>query len=393
MKKFLPLLCVLLIWSDTSIAQSRLRSAESIMVENGKIVESGVLADGNSTIFVEFVAGDRVAYTQKKENYDGEILPPTVISAPDKPPRARMRELSTFEVITDSGEEVSIVSQYSLLPSRERLRLSLKEDNLEERYGAQVLTRIYDEDEIGSPKLWFYDFETEEWDRLGGILSESSEPDTKVFSSIIHKTGTYTLWDENPSPTYNPNTNQEEIELAEESPFPSVDVNGTTSGFNRDGFGEDGNGEGFIDGIVDGIFGGDDPELELGNRSQTVINNDRENGEFAFDAQLDDALVLEDLEETGPIVVPAIDSTPVSTPPIQEPPSTETIPAVQEEPQNTEENLQSSAPLLQANSFLNVGDLPKTGTEESIKIPWFIFLLLLGIGSSIYFALRKENQQ
>ncbi len=452
MKKYFIVVLVLLFSGSILQAQEDvLRSRESVEVKNGKIVRTGVLADNDGVLFVEFIAGDFVVkradterclkLTRKDfqrrscintlalEEYEGEVLAPVILDKPDKAPRARMREIITFEMIVDTNDEVFFVDRYTIMHPSERLRQGIRFGDLEPgNSGAQVLMRIFNEDEIGQPSLWFYNTDENRWREIGGILTDSAEPDVKIFSAIIARTGLYTIWDANPPPTFSPNFPIDEIELAEESPFPSVEIPT-----------QEGN---FIEEDIDGstIPGVDEfkssantpPETEteeLGTFGERT-NNHLELPDFVKENFLNpDGTPVGSEQE---IVVPSLDGGASTTPetgtdqPVNPnqitpntftPPNTEetgnnpNIPVITTEntPQNTGESntnalpsgnliesqisdsLQSAAPLLQANSFSNFGEtLPVTGRKEDFKFPWLIVVVLALIGGSLMIAFQKK---
>lgn len=207
---------------------AQLRSVPAIPIKKGKIMKTAILSDSSGQLFLEFLKGDRVATDNKDiKVYEGEVLPPTLVDAPAKPPRARMRELLSFEVISNTSDNLFFIDQYAAMNAHVRQRLSYHDtEKLTARQsGIQVLMKVFTEDRVGRPALWFYDSEKKKWYRQGGIITESAEKEIKVFSTIIFKTGTFTIWDENPSPDFNPDepTHQEDIEMAEKSPYPSVE--------------------------------------------------------------------------------------------------------------------------------------------------------------------------
>ncbi len=249
MKNILKSFWILILCVFTFNVNAQLRSIPAIPVEKGRILKTAILADPTGQVFLEFIKGDRVATDNKDiKVYEGEILPPTIVDAPAKAPRARMRELLSFEIISNTGDNLFLIDQYAALNAHTRKRLSYQDsEKLSARQsGIQILTKIFTEDKIGRPAIWFYDLEKTKWFRLGGITTESSERKIKVFSGIIYQSGTFTIWDENPGPDFNPEaiTNPEDVELAEVSPYPSVENSAETVGsvdedFNYDTFNGD----------------------------------------------------------------------------------------------------------------------------------------------------------
>jgi len=205
-------------------AQNRLKTSNAVQVNAGFIQDTVVLADPNSTLFLEFLKGDRVAKVLDQQIYEGEILPPIPIDVPARAPRARMREILSFEVFSDTNEPLELIDQYAAIHAKKRLRLSLASTNDQRRQGAQLITTFNKDLNVGRPALWRYNPSNikQPWQRLGGIMGETAERDTQIFSAFLYATGVYTIWDENPNPEFEVAFPIDEIELAEESPFPSV---------------------------------------------------------------------------------------------------------------------------------------------------------------------------
>ncbi len=208
-------------------AQTSLKTNKSTVIEKGFITETVVLGDESSQIFLEFIKGDRVAKALDGQIYDGEILPPVLVDVPAKAPRARMREVLSFEVISDTSEELELIDQFTALHPKDRLRTSLKNQAGERRQGAQLITVLPADSPHNRVSLWHYDPNNTKtpWIRLGGIKGEAPAGEAQVFSAYLYGTGVFTLWDENPSPDFQPSFVNDDIELAEPSPFPSVTEN------------------------------------------------------------------------------------------------------------------------------------------------------------------------
>ena len=200
-----------------------LRTVSNIEVQNGQIVESGVLADDQGVVFVEMTRGSYVANELDRNGFSGEILPPELIEPIAKAPRARMREIISFEFFTDRADTALFVDRYALVSEKTLLREQILTGNTVARSsGAQFLTQFTRDQNIGQAALWRYVPQDESWDRIGGITSNSNQPDTDIFSVILFQTGIYTIWDEDPAPVLSENTDPSLIQLAEASPFPSV---------------------------------------------------------------------------------------------------------------------------------------------------------------------------
>ncbi len=228
-----------------AVEKDPLRANDSVVVNEGFVAETAILSDPEGIIFLEFLKGTYTAVEEAKTGFDGEIMPPEIIEVPARPPRARMKEFLTFELLTDSGDDVVFVDRFALKPDKNKLREEVTNpDQFFQRPGAAILTRISTEDKVALPTLWEFkgeEFATEKcsiersvirrqkcvrrnlWRRIGGKLEESEEPEISIFSAIFTKTGIYAIFDENPSPDFVPPFPIDEIEAAEESPFPSVE--------------------------------------------------------------------------------------------------------------------------------------------------------------------------
>lgn len=224
----------------TALGQTSLKTVNSVKVENGFISETSVLADDQGQIFLEFIEGDRVAKKLDGQVYDGEILPPIQIDAPAKAPRARMRELRSFELISDNSEELQLIDQFSALHAKDRLRQSFKAQAGSRSQGVQIITLFQTDSLVNQPALWHYDPNNAKtpWERLGGIMGEAPAGEVRVFSAYLYSTGIFTIWDENPQPDFQPSFPNDKIELAEPSPYPSVDTSEDTLLLENDTFTE-----------------------------------------------------------------------------------------------------------------------------------------------------------
>ncbi len=219
-----------LILSFLSLSASAQWLTEGVIkVQNGKIVESGVLADSKGKIYLEFLKDQTVANKADKTAFSGELLPPVIIESPIKAPRARMREISSFDLITSDDSDINFIDSRSLIRSRNRLRVSLSEETLKNDSGVLLLTRMFLNENISRPALWhLVDPKNQDhqkrWKRIGGKLENSPEPDVKIFSATIFASGMYTIWDEDPLPESTPYwTDPVNIEPALVSPTPSVE--------------------------------------------------------------------------------------------------------------------------------------------------------------------------
>lgn len=337
-------------------AREALRADDIIKVQDGKVFDTGILSDENGIVYLEFIKGDFVNYKKDKQPFSGEILPPAIIDKPLKLPRHRMREVLSFEFLTDNVETVSFIDRYSLMHPKQYLRATLSNpDGLIHGSGIKFLTRIYDKDRIRLPTLWVLETErdsvlkTEQkkyWKKIGGKLIDTEESGVKVFSAVLNQTGVYGLFDENPTPYYSPNTPLETIQKVDTSPYPSV-VPQT-------------------------------PERPIDIPNEQAIDNG-----FYFDDQ-DNLQLVPAISDSG-ASTPAVDDRliPAISTPIEILPS---IPSTKVPPVSEFQNLQSNDP--------NIQTLPVTGaslTESpSSSFPFVLLLAFSLLGGSFYLAFKKQ---
>lgn len=208
---------------DLLLAKEALRAQDAIVVDNGRVAETGILADSDGQIFLEFSKDMHVSNALDKQPFIGEILPPQILEMDWKKPRGRMNELLTFEILSDASDELVFVDKFSLIRPKEKIRLEYESpDGFLRMGGFQLFTKILVADKIGLPGLWQYLGEDVGWKRLGGKMDNSAEDGVKIFSASLTKTGIYTIFDENPAPTYSEIAEPSSVELVEESPYPSV---------------------------------------------------------------------------------------------------------------------------------------------------------------------------
>lgn len=204
-------------------ANEPMRAEDSIIIDDGRVAQSGVLADDKGSVFLEFIKDTHVLNALDKQPFIGEILPPQIIEMGWKKPRGRMNEILTFEILADTNDDLVFVDKFSLIRAKEIIRLEKEDPNQFFRMsGFQLFTKILTEDNRGLPALWQYLGETDGWQRVGGKLEPSEEDGVKIFSATLTKTGIFTLFDEDPAPTYSENVDPALIEPVQASPFPSV---------------------------------------------------------------------------------------------------------------------------------------------------------------------------
>ncbi len=333
-------------------AKEPLRTLDSIEFENGDIQKAGLIADTDGIVFLEFNENVLSVITDGKTKFTGEIMPPEIIVLPTRAPRARMREIFTFELLADTSEDISFSDKIDLLNERNRIRLSYNSpDDLVRTAAVKLLAPI--KEEFGALALWKYSFEEKEWQRLGGKTNETSEEDTFVFSAIIWGTGVYALLDENPSPTFSPTFPIDEIEIVDESPFPSVE----TENLNND------------------ILNDYQEEPLFANESPSMNDLFEESSVYTTD-EVYEVPALRPLNETSSF-------------PNENTSNLET--------DNKNPNVEYlSAATIQPEEFLSPinSTLPKSGSEgsqrKSSSTPIIIFITMTIVGTSFYFSVKKN---
>lgn len=372
--------------SATILAQSRLKTANSVNIVNGAITETVVISDDSGQIFIEFIKGDRVAKSLDGQIYNGEILPPFRIDSPAKAPRARMRELLSFELISDTNESLDLIDQFTAMQAKERLRNSLRNQIDTRSQGAQIITLFNAAENINNPALWHYNAANLErpWERLGGIMGETPAGEDRVFSAYLYGTGTYTIWDENPLPTFEVSFPNDEIELAEPSPFPSItEEEEELFLFEDDEFTNLLEGEAALfEGESDPLLRGDDSRNSL----VPAVGEDVLSNSF----QLVPALPEENNSKTPNANQTNLVSSPnnsfLFTPSASSP---ALVPAVTPNEASSVNEL-SLAQALQASSFQDFGrqegDLAEAG---GFQFPWLL-LIVFGITGFSFYALSKK---
>lgn len=176
-----------------------LRVSQSAKIEQGYLDETVVLTDSDGGVFLEFPKSLKVLYSESKAAFDGELLSPVKIELPDQSPRTRMKELYSFDLVSDAGEPLFFTDRISTLHQRNRMReLILNPENTESGSRPKLLFVLQD-DSVRNPRLWRYISEEEGWSRVGGVVSESGEK--RIFSAKISLTGKYSIFDESPIST------------------------------------------------------------------------------------------------------------------------------------------------------------------------------------------------
>lgn len=206
-----------------SLAKEPLRTQDSIIIENGSVPETGIIADADGKVFLEFAKETRGVNQSDRTSFQGEILPPSIIPLTGKKPRPRMQEVLTFELLSDTANKILFADKFDLVSTRTILRLQQTDpDNFQRTASVKVLIPLHEKFNILG--LWEYRGEKEGWLRLGGQAKPSSDPDIMVFSSSIKSTGIFTLFDEDPPPSYIPPFPIDQIEFVDTIPPEFVDT-------------------------------------------------------------------------------------------------------------------------------------------------------------------------
>lgn len=375
-----------LLFGASAQGQSRLKTASSAIIKAGFVTQTVVLADSDSQNFLEFIKGDRVAKSLDGQIYDGEILPPVLIDNQYKAPRARMRELLSFEVISDTNEPLDLIDQFTAMQSKQRLRSSYGNQAGNRRQGAQLISLFKEGSNISDPALWKYNPENlnSPWKRLGGILGETPVESEKIFSAFLFSTGIYTIWDENPLPTFEVSFPLDEIELAEVSPFPSVIEEEELATLETSEFVE--------------LLEGEEAFFEADLETDPLLGDDSSIGlvpaigtENSADSTLIPAIADAPTLNTNTLPpLPATTPTASNNFLLAPPTGSQTLVPATATQNNAAINEIGLGQALQANSFqdfgLNDGDLPEAG---GFQFPWFLLIVFGIIGFSVYSIRQK----
>ena len=204
-----------------------LRTQDTVRVDRGKTRFSAVMSDDNGEVFLEVPQGMNAKIAgQAYFNFDGFLLAPSIVSLPNEFPLKRTREIVNFEFLADSGEPVHFSDKFFAVPLKRRLFI---ENEKTKSITAYIPIRLTEN--VRQPELWYYDENLtdddfgDEWRLIGGVYEDTSDPDVRLFSAVLTRTGLYSLIDRRPLPrdkdidTIDP----EIIDLVADSPFPSVE--------------------------------------------------------------------------------------------------------------------------------------------------------------------------
>ena len=221
------ILSQLYIGLTVSYAQSpELRSQDSFKVRNGMTQEASIVADVDGEVFIEVPKNILVnVFRTHYEPYrfSGFVHAPKLTVLTTKFPYQRYRDITVFEFMADSGMDVRFSDRYVGLKNKQIRQLETQNTEYL-RQKLKVFMPLDKSKQIQKPALWFFQSEKGTWIRLGGIYKETKDPEKKLFTATIMRTGLYALMDENPLPQSNMDTytNPDKILRAEDSPYPSV---------------------------------------------------------------------------------------------------------------------------------------------------------------------------
>lgn len=202
MKNFLLLGLITILLAPTVEAREPLLPDPSIVVDTGHIETNALIASPGGEAFIEFSSDTNFVHEEGLLSFSGEILPPAIISLPDKRPRLRMEPLLSFELITDSGDPILFADRFDLKNTHNKLREQYLNPETTARSSWVKFIMPIEDEFVGIPQLWEYIGPEEGWAKIGGITDEPSPEGVRVFSTILRRTGVYTVFDENPAPKH-----------------------------------------------------------------------------------------------------------------------------------------------------------------------------------------------
>jgi len=180
---------------------AQLLPASFVEIDNGNLAENTLLASDEGNIFIEFSKETKFINAEGKINFTGEILPPQKIELDIPKPRGMMRELITFEMVSNSGADILFLDKYDKITRKNLFRQQLlNPDGLKKSAWVKLIYLIEDEN-VKLPKLWEWQGEEAGWQKLGGNLTEAGET-SRILSAILRRTGIYTIFDGNPAPEH-----------------------------------------------------------------------------------------------------------------------------------------------------------------------------------------------
>ena len=124
MKKALWVLGIIsFFWGNTlALEKEPLRAESSVVVENGSVKATAILSDIDGYIFIEFLKDLYVVIAGTEVGFRGEIIAPEIIGIPQRAPRGRMKEVLTFELLTDTGYGVTFLDRFTLMHPKHKAK-------------------------------------------------------------------------------------------------------------------------------------------------------------------------------------------------------------------------------------------------------------------------------
>lgn len=383
MKKFILIFLISFLSLPIPISAESLKTDSSVEIEAGDADNDAVLADSGGNVYVEFSSRTRVVYESDKMLFNGEILAPVIIDQPGKSPRPRMREIISFELMPDTGDDILFVDRLNTLHQANRVREKYTNpEGLISTARVKLIVPIQDE-KVGYPKLWEYVSDDEGWERIGGKIEESSTDGVRIFSASLSNSGVYTVFDEAPAPTefaqYMEELYPEENMQAEDIPFQS------------------GDGEIMLDegDMSEDVLFEEEGESPFIDRASELLLEEEQNGSGLIPALGSEEEALPALfqeentqnAEDGVIDLDTGEAAPVEEGTLQTP-TPEESPTI--ETKDIEANLFPSAPTEE----MPDSDLPQTGVDKtsvSIVFPFIAFFVLGTLLCSAWIAFRKKS--
>ncbi len=203
MKKFLTAFAVITAFFPLVFAEYQpLMPASFVEVVDGNLAENTLLASDEGGVFIEFSKDTKFVDAEAQVNFTGEILPPHKIELEDvKNPRGLMRELITFEMVSNSGADILFIDKFDKRTRKNLFREQLlNPDGLKKSAWVKLVYLIEDEN-VKLPNLWEWQGEEDGWRKIGGNVAESGE-NSRVLTSVLRRTGIYTIFDEDPEPEH-----------------------------------------------------------------------------------------------------------------------------------------------------------------------------------------------
>lgn len=354
---------LLLIFSaNFSHAQKKeqLRVSDSASFEKGDSLDTVVLTDVDGKVFLEIPEAVVATNVNDGTRFTGEVLSPNFIALPGKTPKTRMKEIFSFEVLGDNGNQLKFVDKIMTLTPRNRLRLEILEPEKVVSGPRPKVIYVVKADGVRDPNLWRFINDDDGWERIGGTYN--TENGANIFTAKISSTGKYSIIDSAPLPT----------DSVDDYAIPET-VESLTETIDR------------LSAQREAMM------LELG------LSNEEELPPFLSDV-VDEGEVFPDNVEIPSLETPEISEIPaIESEFTQTDDKTRVIPALTEDGYLQEPSPEPPLEYETQNQLVNTipeGELPSTGKIDDENSNTFVFVLLgvFGlIGVSIYFAFRKQE--